>query len=563
MGMPGMMQQMMRTMMGGGAKPLYPAMMVLPPLDQVQRAQLEQQAEERVRRGTEMVTRAQAQLSHPATSTDAGALARASAELREGISLVESGVAARRVLASGAAAQPAALAWFKRELGLAPPAALVTDGKSESFSQFHLLGMAALVSFGLFAIAVWWRRSRRIAMLMHRLTEQPSKGAAPPAEGVVYPVLAPSGVAADRTSGAAVRTPPPVAIPATRPGNWRGKLRVAAIFDETPVIKTLRLIDPDGGAIPFDFLPGQFLWITVPMPAGPIRRSYTIASSPTRRDYLEITVKREDKGIVSTQVHTKVGVGDLIEIEAPRGYFTFTGREADSIVLIGAGVGATPLMSVLRYLTDRGWSGEIFYLYACRSSADFLYREELEQLQRRHRNLHVLATMTRAAGTIWIGPEGRLTKDLIAGFVPEIARRRVHLCGPEPMMDEMRRILGELGVLKGQLKTEAFGTAKRAAIAAAPLPSVATAAATATVTFVRSGKSAPLPAGMTVLEAADSVGVPIENSCRSGTCGACKVRLLKGAVTMAVEDALEPAEKAQGWILACQAQSRADLAVDA
>lgn len=171
--------------------------------------------------------------------------------------------------------------------------------------------------------------------------------------------------------------------------------------------------------------------------------------------------------------------------------------------------------------------------------------------------------MTRAAGTIWIGPEGRLTKDLIAGFVPEIARRRVHLCGPEPMMDEMRRILGELGVLKGQLKTEAFGTAKRAAIAAAPLPSVATAAATATVTFVRSGKSAPLPAGMTVLEAADSVGVPIENSCRSGTCGACKVRLLKGAVTMAVEDALEPAEKAQGWILACQAQSRADLAVDA
>lgn len=551
MGMPSMMQQMMRNMMGGGSRQLYPAMMTLPPLDQAQRAQLGRQAEERVRRGTAMVSRAQSALSQPATIGNAGALAQASAELREGLSLVESGVAAQRVLASGAATQPVAAAWFKRELGLAVPAADAARGTPAWLSQFHLVAMATLIGFALLAVALWWQRSRRVASLLHRLAEQPAKGAAPPAPVAGEPAPA-------------VAAPPVPAVPAAvQRGNWAGKLRVAAIFDETPIIKTFRLVAPEGGAIPFDFLPGQFLWATVPMPAGPMRRSYTIASSPTRRDYVEITVKREDKGIVSSQLHTKVGVGDLIEIEAPRGYFTFTGREADSIVLIGGGVGATPLMSVLRYLTDRGWGGEIFYLYCCRSSADFLYRDELEQLQRRHGNLHVLATMTRAAGTIWIGPEGRLTKDLIAGFVPDMARRWVHLCGPEPMMAEMRPILAELGVLKGQLKTEAFGTAKRAAIAAMPLPSVAPAAAAATVTFVRSGKTSPLPDGMTVLEAADSAGVAIENSCRSGTCGACKVRLLKGTVTMAVEDALEPAEKAQGWILACQAQSSADLAVEA
>lgn len=564
MGMPGMMQQMMRGMMGPPVKPLYPSMMTFPSLDQGQRAELLEQARQRVVRGAAMIEHAQVQM-RGAASVDQAQWGSALVDLREGLKLVESGTAARTALEGNSQPAGVALDWFKRELGLAPPVAPDMWHWWMVGSTFHVLAMTGLSGFGLLALIIWWRRSRRVSILLGRLHEE-TRGAPP--TSTVSPPAATSRPLTDSRPPASV--PPPADAPSelhpaapARAASWQGKLRVAAIFQETPAIKTFRLVEPGGRSIPFDFLPGQFLWIAIAGPSGPLRRSYTIASSPTRRDFVEITVKREDKGAVSTLLHTNVSIGDLVEIEAPRGHLTFTGAEADSIVLIGGGVGATPLMAVLRYLTDRGWPGDIFYLYSCRASADFVFREEIEQIQRRHANVHVLATMTRSAGTVWMGPEGRITKELMAQFVPRIAKSRIHICGPEPMMAEMRRILEELGVPKTQVKTEAFGTSKRAPATSPRELTVGPSAATATVRFTRSARVAPLPAGMSVLEAAESVGVFIENSCRSGTCGSCKVRLLSGQVSMAVEDALDPSEKAEGWVLACQAQSDADVTVEA
>ncbi len=564
-GMPTMMQQMMRNMMGLPVKPLYPTMMASPLLDQNQRLELLDQARQRIQRGTAMIEKAQLQIRAPTADANPALWVNASANLREGLRLVDSGVSARTALEGSDPPAEIALAWFRSELGLTPRAGSNANGLLGSGSTFHVIAMTGLIGFGLLALAIWWRRSRRVSALLSILQE---RTLAPAATGrMTAPPSAPDGVTtpghADGVQLHQSMAPDSPQVREARVASWRGSLRVGAIFQETPSIRTFRLVDPGGHSIPFDFLPGQFLWINLPSASGSLRRSYTIASSPTQHDFVEITVKQEDKGVVSTLLHSKVIVGDLIEVEAPRGYLTFTGLEANSIVMIGGGVGATPLMAVLRYLTDRAWQGEIFYLYSCRTSADFVFRDEIEQLQRRHANLRVLATMTRAAGTVWIGPEGRLTKDLIAQFVPRIAKARVHLCGPEPMMVEMRRILEELGVSKGQLKTEAFGTAKRAAVAMPREPVAASSAALAMATFTRSAKTTPLLPGMSVLEAAEGAGVFIENSCRSGTCGSCKVRLLSGRVTMAVEDALEPAEKAQGWILACQAQSNTDVAIEA
>ena len=132
-------------------------------------------------------------------------------------------------------------------------------------------------------------------------------------------------------------------------------------------------------------------------------------------------------------------------------------------MLIGGGVGLTPLMSVIRYLTDRGWPQDIYLLYCCRSTEDFVFREELEHLQRRHANLHVVATMTRAEGTTWMGPTGRLTKELLVQTVPDLPSRWIHLCGPPAMMDALRAILLDLGVPRGRIKTEAFGPVTAAA----------------------------------------------------------------------------------------------------
>jgi ferredoxin-NADP reductase len=216
-------------------------------------------------------------------------------------------------------------------------------------------------------------------------------------------------------------------------------------------------------------------------------------------------------------------------------------------------------MAVVRYLTGRGWAGEMFFIFCCRTPADFVFGEELRYLARRHPNLHLTVTMTRTADGEWSGPRGRIGKELITKGVPDIARRRVHVCGPNEMMDSTRTALLELGVPAGQIKMEAFGPAKKKE-AVTP---TARAAAAATVTFSLAGKSAPLPPGETILEVADAAGVWIDNSCRVGTCGTCKVKLLSGNVTMEVQDGLEPEDEAQGFILACQAKSAGNVAVEA
>jgi ferredoxin-NADP reductase len=320
-----------------------------------------------------------------------------------------------------------------------------------------------------------------------------------------------------------------------------------------------------------------------------VRRSYTIASPPTRTSYVEVTVKREEEGAYSRFLHDSVVPGRVLQVRGPSGVFTFDGGNAESIVLIAGGVGITPMMCVIRYLTDMSWPGEIFLILAARNTDELIFREELEYLQRRHPKLHVVASVgARSEGSAWMGLEGQITKDALAHAVPSLESRRVHLCGPPPMMEAIRRILSELGVPANQVKTEAFGPATGAVPPPRPLPpppppltvtelvervEAATlplmepppvaGPATATISFDRSHKSAPLPPDKTVLEVAESIGVPIDYSCRVGTCGLCKTKLLAGQVTMEVQDALTDDDKASGIILACQAHSLGDITVDA
>jgi ferredoxin-NADP reductase len=350
-------------------------------------------------------------------------------------------------------------------------------------------------------------------------------------------------------------------------------MRVTAIFQETPNVKTFRLAEEQGGALPFTYLPGQYLTFAADIEGKVMRRSYTIASSPNQTGFLEATIKREEDGVFSRYMHDRIAIGDKVHVTAPSGAFTFRGKEADSVALIGGGVGITPLMSAIRYLTDEAWPGEIYLVYGAKTTRDFIFRDELEYLQRRHANLHVAATMMRAEGTSWMGPEGPITKEFLAQSVPELKRRRCHVCGPPAMMTAVKQALAELGVPKEQVRSEAFGTAK----GALPPPGVteiagasgsanlrvSTGTATPTISFAQSAKSAPLPADKTVLEVAESIGVPIDFQCRAGICGICKTKLLEGKVTMEVEDALTPEDKAQSMILACQAKSIGNLVVDA
>lgn len=352
------------------------------------------------------------------------------------------------------------------------------------------------------------------------------------------------------------------------PRKWAGRLRVVRTVDETPHVRTFRFAAPDGGELPFTHEPGQFLNITLQVDGKPVRRCYTIASSPTRRDFCEITVKREEMGVASGHLHRAVREGDLIEIAAPGGKFTFTGGEANAVVLIAGGVGVTPMMSKVRYLTDRGWPGTIHLVYCVRTERDIIFRAELDDLARRFPNLRVTITLTGAAGSSWAGGRGRVTSVILKAAAPAIASMPVHVCGPSPMMADVVAMLRELGVPEEQIKTEAFGPASQADAAPSDDASSTRRAgaeipAEATVTFARSGKTATARAGMTLLEVAEEAGVAIDFDCRAGVCGSCKTRLIAGRVSMEADEALTPEDRAKGVVLACQSHCLGPVTAEA
>ena len=585
---------------GGRSSQFFPSLMNLPELSADQRAQLDQTAQQRMGDGTKLMSRGVDLLSNP---EDAASMREGTALIREGLDQFQSGLAAREALQQGTPPQEVAFKWFRQHLNLSIPGEEAEPHSLLGLSPFHLFSMVFLIVIATAAIWIYFLRMRRARALMLSLTP----GGNPPAGGIAQPhppsvvggygssTSQPTGHAttaplqstsADATSATDQGIPSVQPSPRTaKPAKWSGKLKVLRVFDETASVRTFRMGDPGGGTLPFDYLPGQFLDLTVAIDGRPVKRSYTIASSPVERDYVEITVKREAQGVVSGYLHDKVKDGDELQIAAPSGRFTFTGIEANSIVLIGGGVGITPLMSVIRYLTARGWPNEIVLLYCFGEPRDFIFREELEYLQRRNPNLRVIAAATRRAQEPWIGLEGRFTKEIIAYSLPKIASYRIHLCGPPPMMEGIRGTLLELGVPKEQIKTEAFGTDQRnpvlaarqaTGIAAIDAPSTApqrangavARAVTAaikvpTVSFTLSRKSARLPPRKTILEASEDIGVNLDYSCRSGTCGVCKVKLLSGSVTMEVVEGLEAEDKQQGFILACQAKATADVAVEA
>jgi len=347
---------------------------------------------------------------------------------------------------------------------------------------------------------------------------------------------------------------------------WQGELVVARIFDETHDVKTFRLVDPAGGPLPFEHVAGQYLNISTLVAGTRVGRSYTIASPPTRSAYVEISVKRD--GLFSQHLHANVREGDRVKIGAPAGKFYFAGHESERIVLVAGGVGITPMMSVLRSLTDRCWRGEIYLVFSVRRRDDVIFEHELAALQRRFPKLKVAITLTDPDAA-WDGARGRISKELVTGLVPDLAKTIVMLCGPTGMMQATRALFVELGVPDADVREEAFVSPARPTQATAetatqmpPEPEEAS-DGVANVSFQKTGKVAELPASLTVLEAAEECGVAIPFECRSGICGQCKTRLVAGRVMMEVQDALTPADRSKGLILACQARAVRDVTVDA
>jgi ferredoxin-NADP reductase/DMSO/TMAO reductase YedYZ heme-binding membrane subunit len=378
---------------------------------------------------------------------------------------------------------------------------------------------------------------------------------------------------------------------------WSGELRVSRTTDETPDVRTFRLVAPAGGPLPFTHRPGQYLNIALVIDGQRVNRSYTIASAPTHANYCEITVKKAAVGYASTHLHDVLREGAMVRITAPAGRFVFDGdgppassagtregpgsREekagSEHVLLVAGGVGITPLMAMVRTLTDRQWTGRIDLVFSVKTAADFVFRKELEELASRFPNLHLCVTATREPKeSAWPGERGQITRELLLRVTPELRSVPIYLCGPEPMMEALTSLLVTLGAPAASIHVEAFVSPPRAPALEddaraeqsaeadqSPARASAPTGEPVMVEFAGSGVSTEVADGQTLLEAAEENGVEIPFDCRSGICGQCKTKLLQGRVVMDVQDALTADDRKKRLVLACQARPVNDVIIDA
>ncbi len=355
---------------------------------------------------------------------------------------------------------------------------------------------------------------------------------------------------AGRASRAGVTTAEAVRDSAAR---WEGRLKVVKTFIETETVRTFRFVAPDGGVLPFRWLAGQHLTLALDTPTGPIKRAYTIASSPNQTRYLEITVKRESHIGGSSFLHDKVRAGDFLKVYGPAGSFTFEGEESAGIVLIAGGVGITPMMSKIRNLTEQAWTHPVKLIYAVQKLDQIIFANELEILRQRHANFQLLVIPTTVINSLWKGPRGFLTLEIIEDFVPDIATQRVHLCGPTLMMKAVLEMLENLGTPEANIFTESFG--------ALPADEGVGSDETVELVFKRSGRSVTAKRGESMVRVAEANGIAIDYSCRSGECGSCRCKIIEGEVKMPEGTTLTAKEIASGQILACVARAVSDRVV--
>jgi len=330
-------------------------------------------------------------------------------------------------------------------------------------------------------------------------------------------------------------------------------LELVRIERQTHDCTSLRFRIPEGRGI--DFRPGQFLTFDWLLNGQKLSRSFSISSAPTQRGFVEITVKKNPQGLVSRFLNERAAPGLMVEARGPFGRFHLDENTQTRIVLFAAGSGITPMISMLRYIDDLSLHTETTLFYSVRTRADIIFASELEALEERLLNLQCIVALTQPDDG-WHGPSGRISRELITKHLNDAADRTFFLCGPQPFMEHVRGILLALGVPAEKIVEEKFDGGKSKAPAGMDLEVYS-----GQVEFVRSGKTARLSPGQTLLEAAEANGIDLPYGCRQGQCGTCTTRLLEGEVE--ANDGQDQGLKARGYVLACVTRARGDVRLDA
>ncbi len=402
-------------------------------------------------------------------------------------------------------------------------------------------------------------------------------------------------------------------------------VRCIAIIDETHDVKTFRFVaDPP---VFFTYKAGQFVTLELEINGEQILRSYSIASTPSRPYTLEITVKRVPslssaesgvpRGIVSNWLHENLRVGSTIKLNGPLGKFTCFDTNSQKLLLISAGSGIIPMMSMSRWLCDTGANCDLIFFHCARTKSDIIFLSELELMSAQYPNFHLAVTTTRKQpGHSWLGLTGRLNAVMLQVIAPDFRDRTVYVCGPDGFMESVNQILQNLNFPMENYHEESFGPARRKSKSTipkqqptqttannflsppvqqglkqifmnfpsktVPQPNVgnytggtpissktitrpkSTSPSQISVIFSQSGKEVVCDGEESILNLASSSGVRIRSSCHSGVCGSCKKRKLEGEVRIEGEpEGLEESELQEGYILTCISYPLGRVVIDA
>jgi ferredoxin-NADP reductase len=238
-------------------------------------------------------------------------------------------------------------------------------------------------------------------------------------------------------------------------------------------------------------------------------------------------------------------VGDVLEAETPDGQFHLKEHSVQPLLLLSAGSGVTPMLSMVRYLADHNQLDDVVFYHQCSSEIDIPCKDELNELKRQHPGLDVKICLTQPA-VDWFGLKGRISLSHIKQ-IKDVEQRQVFVCGPDGFMQKAKNLLLKKGLPEDNYHQEAFGVA------------VATTKPEKSVEIEFNGLKLAGNNQQTLLEQVENAGKSITNSCRAGLCGACKVQLESGQVDHPDVPALSAEERAMGKVLACCAIPQTDV----
>jgi ferredoxin-NADP reductase/MOSC domain-containing protein YiiM/ferredoxin len=362
-------------------------------------------------------------------------------------------------------------------------------------------------------------------------------------------------------AGLAVTSPPPA---------WAGfrQVTVKAVTRESDSAVSMRLEDPAGAPLPAGRA-GQYITVRVQPDQQPraLLRNYSL-SGPPGAGFYRITVKHEPGGVVSGYLDTRVAVGDQLDVAAPRGAFILDQTDVP-VLLVSAGIGATPVLAMLQALAQRHSEREIWWLFGGRNGREHPFAAEARTLLASLGNARAHVCYSRPGPQDLQGRDfdrtGRLTASVLTDLHPP-SNAEAYLCGPTPFMDEISAGLTALGFDPARVHTEVFGPApgQTPGIAAspgrAPHPPAGDPGTGPMIGFARSDLTIPWSRDYgTLLELAESCDVPVRWSCRTGVCQTCETTLIAGNVDYS-PDPVEP--PTQGSVFICCSTPRDDIVLD-